>query len=67
VHAFECLSEKGEPKLLAHQEIQWVRPDELPEYPMGKVDREISRTFIDKQSAEKENDDFPFSYEAKTG
>jgi len=51
VYAFECLSVEGEPKVLEHEEIRWVRPDELSEYPMGKVDREISRVILNQSSA----------------
>jgi A/G-specific adenine glycosylase len=52
VHAFECLSSQGEPKLLEHQEIRWVRPEDLENFPMGKIDREISRTLLGNRSVE---------------
>ena len=51
VHAFECLSVEAEPKVLEHEEIKWARPDELSEYHMGKVDREISRAILKQKSA----------------
>jgi hypothetical protein len=46
LYAFECLSEEGEPKILEHDEIRWVRPEDLITYPMGKIDREISKVVI---------------------
>jgi A/G-specific adenine glycosylase len=44
VHAFKCLASGEEPEAHEHSELRWVKPDELKRYPMGKVDREISRT-----------------------
>jgi A/G-specific adenine glycosylase len=46
LHAFECLLEEGEPKILVHDEIRWVRAKDLNEYPMGKIDREISKVLL---------------------
>jgi A/G-specific adenine glycosylase len=48
VHAFEILSGKGEPKVLEHEEIRWVPLEELMEYPMGKIDREISKVILNE-------------------
>lgn len=42
VHAFECRLVKGEPQALDHTEIRWVEIFLLGEYPMGKIDRQIS-------------------------
>jgi A/G-specific adenine glycosylase len=52
VHAFECLSTDGEPRPLEHQEIRWVRPGELGNFPMGKVDREIAKSIQENQDIE---------------
>jgi A/G-specific adenine glycosylase len=46
LHAFECLLEEGEPKILVHDEIRWVQAKDLNEYPMGKIDREISKVLF---------------------
>jgi A/G-specific adenine glycosylase len=43
VHAFECGAAEGKMEMCVHSELQWVKPDSLKDYPMGKVDREISR------------------------
>jgi A/G-specific adenine glycosylase len=52
VHAFECELKEGEPKALEHSEIRWVHPVRLREYPMGKIDRAIAQTIL-------ERDDYP--------
>ena len=49
VHAFKILSAKGDPKVLEHEEIRWVPLEELMEYPMGKIDREISKVILNEQ------------------
>jgi A/G-specific adenine glycosylase len=48
VHAFKCKAFGGEPEALEHSELCWVNQDELKNYPMGKVDREISRIVAGK-------------------
>ena len=48
VHAFKCVASGEEPEAHEHSELRWVKPDELQGYPMGKVDREISRTIAAK-------------------
>lgn len=42
LHAFRCRLVGGEPRPLEASDIRWVRPDELHDYPMGKVDRQIA-------------------------
>lgn len=43
LHAFDCrLAEAGEPRLLQVNDIRWVKPAELNQFPMGKIDRQIS-------------------------
>jgi A/G-specific adenine glycosylase len=48
VHAFKCMAFGEEPEAYEHSELRWVKVDELQSYPMGKVDREISRTVAEK-------------------
>lgn len=43
VHAYKCRTLEGKPSPQEHAEIRWVNPQELGSYPMGKVDREISK------------------------
>ena len=43
LHAFYCELISGQPQALEASEIRWVEPAELSAYPMGKVDRLISR------------------------
>jgi A/G-specific adenine glycosylase len=44
LHAFDCtLAGLDEPQALQVSELRWVRPDELDAFPMGKIDRQISR------------------------
>jgi A/G-specific adenine glycosylase len=46
VTVFEADILNGEPAALAADEIQWVRPVELDQYPMGKVDRLIAHSLL---------------------
>lgn len=46
LHAFLCSLEKGEPRAIEASEIRWVCPEDLPNLPMGKLDRQISRRII---------------------
>jgi A/G-specific adenine glycosylase len=46
VTAFSAQILKGEPAALAADEIQWVEPDKLEQYPMGKVDRLIAHSLL---------------------
>jgi A/G-specific adenine glycosylase len=42
LHAFRCTLMGSEPYPVEASAIRWVRPEELPGYPMGKVDRQIA-------------------------
>ncbi len=42
LHAFECTLIEGTPRPLVAQALRWARPAELPDYPMGKLDRAIA-------------------------
>ncbi len=56
LHAFLCsLSPGAEPQPLEGQDLAWVKIESLPDYPMGKVDRLISRRLI----GEDENETLP--------
>ena len=50
LHAFHCILVGGEPQPLEASELRWVPPDELGQFPMGKVDRMISKE-LDKGEA----------------
>jgi hypothetical protein len=43
VHVFTGRIPQGEPRALEADEIRWVEISELEGFPMGKVDRLISR------------------------
>ncbi len=43
LHAFLCELEDGEPEAVEASEIKWVEIEALKDYPMGKVDRQISQ------------------------
>lgn len=43
LHAFECEpSNRIEPRPLQVNDLKWVEPSQLSEYPMGKIDRRIA-------------------------
>ena len=47
LHAFCCtLSNGDQPKPLEALDLRWVNPSDLPDYPMGKIDRQISRDLL---------------------
>lgn len=46
LHAFLCQVVAGEPQALEAQQIAWVAPSDLGQYPMGKVDRQISERLM---------------------
>jgi A/G-specific adenine glycosylase len=43
LYAFHCQLNGDQPQALEAQEIRWVAPTALEEFPMGKIDRMISR------------------------
>jgi A/G-specific adenine glycosylase len=43
VHAYACELRRGRPRTREHSAVRWVRPEDLGEFPMGKVDRAIAR------------------------
>jgi A/G-specific adenine glycosylase len=50
LHAFRCTLVGGEPRPIQAEEICWVLPAELSQYPMGKIDRQISQTLVSSTS-----------------
>lgn len=49
LHAYHCLLYGSQPKALEAQEIRWVSPADLESFPMGKIDRMISRKIMQAQ------------------
>lgn len=46
LYAYHCTLLKGEPKAIQVADVRWVPENELGQYPMGKIDRQISRRLI---------------------
>jgi A/G-specific adenine glycosylase len=46
LYAFRCTLLKGEPYPIQPVEVRWVSPTELSQFPMGKIDRQISQTLV---------------------
>jgi A/G-specific adenine glycosylase len=46
LHAFYCRLVSGEPRPIQAADLRWVQPQEMIEYPMGKVDRQIANQLI---------------------
>lgn len=38
---FHCTIAEGTPKMLEHNDIQWIRPDQIPEYDFCPADKDI--------------------------
>lgn len=49
---FNAKIAKGEPKLLEHNDLKWILPDEIPDYEFCPADEEILNR-IQKQAREK--------------
>jgi A/G-specific adenine glycosylase len=50
LYAFRCTLLSGEPRPIQAAAIRWVSPAELSQYPMGKIDRQISKTLVSSTS-----------------
>ncbi len=50
LYAFRCNLVRGEPQPIEAAEVRWVSPSELSQYPMGKIDRQISQTLVSSTS-----------------
>jgi A/G-specific adenine glycosylase len=48
LHAFECRLKNGDPIPHEHQDIRWVKPTELHDFPMGKIDRQIAKRILNE-------------------
>ncbi|MBI3159656.1 MAG: A/G-specific adenine glycosylase [Chloroflexi bacterium] len=47
LHAFACTLIKGTPRALEAQSITWASLAQLPDYPMGRLDRLIARALME--------------------
>ena len=45
LYAFLCRLASGEPQALEADELRWVMPLELKDFPMGKIDRQIAKKY----------------------
>ena len=50
LYAFACRLVRGEPYPIQAAEVRWVTAAELSQYPMGKIDRQISQTLVSSTS-----------------
>jgi A/G-specific adenine glycosylase len=50
LHAFECRILQGEPHLIQATDLRWVTIPELRQFPMGKIDRQISESLLSSTS-----------------
>ncbi len=49
LHAFQCeLVDGSEPRAVEAQDVRWVTVGELKDYPMGKIDRQISKVLANR-------------------
>jgi A/G-specific adenine glycosylase len=46
LHAYNCTLAEGEPRPLQVSDLRWVSPEELVNFPMGKIDRQISKDIL---------------------
>jgi A/G-specific adenine glycosylase len=46
LHAFRCTLLEGEPDPQEHNDLRWVMPQEMEDFPMGKIDRQIARNLL---------------------
>ena len=52
LHAFRCILENGDqPQVIQVKDLRWVQPGELRDFPMGKIDRQISRDLLALEEA----------------
>jgi A/G-specific adenine glycosylase len=50
LHAFRCKLIGGEPHPIQAAELRWVLAGELSQFPMGKIDRQISQSLVSSTS-----------------
>lgn len=46
LHAFQCYALQGEPHPIQVADLRWVSLPELSQFPMGKLDRQISQSLL---------------------
>jgi len=46
LHAFICNLNGSEPQISEHTDLHWVIPQELDDFPMGKIDRQIAKRLV---------------------
>ncbi|HEY62425.1 MAG TPA: A/G-specific adenine glycosylase [Anaerolineae bacterium] len=46
LYAYKCRLTRGEPIAKEHSQVRWVSIGELPDFPMGKIDRQIAKKLI---------------------
>ncbi|MEW5868019.1 MAG: A/G-specific adenine glycosylase [Chloroflexota bacterium] len=52
LHAFHCtLLEGSQPQPIQAHDLRWVPPSELSAFPMGKIDRQISRDLLSRSQS----------------
>jgi A/G-specific adenine glycosylase len=49
LHAFLCKLNGSQPHSIYHTEFTWTNPPSLINYPMGKIDRQISNALLNLQ------------------
>jgi A/G-specific adenine glycosylase len=50
LYAFRCSLLGGEPRPIQAADVRWVSLAELSQFPMGKIDRQISQTLLSSTS-----------------
>jgi A/G-specific adenine glycosylase len=50
LYAFRCQLLEGEPQPIQPDALRWVALDDLAQFPMGKIDRQISKTLLSSVS-----------------
>ena len=51
LHAFLCTLNGSQPQLKEHTDLRWVLPEDLDEFPMGKIDRQIANKLRQSRNA----------------
>jgi A/G-specific adenine glycosylase len=46
LHVFECTLVSGTPRAIEAADVRWARARDLARYPMGKLDRQVTRLFV---------------------
>jgi hypothetical protein len=56
LHAFHCRLQSGLPSPIEAEQVAWVKPQDLPGYPMGKIDRLIARDLNSRGASAEQSD-----------